>query len=65
MTATVARSCPNGCVEISVSGEHATRPDLEHVEDVALPEEYDRVRNRTCPACGRLMELDVEEANGV
>ena len=56
MTATVTLSCPDGCVEISVSGSHEAREDLEHVEE-HLREDYAKVRNRLCPACARLMEV--------
>lgn len=52
MTATVTMACPNGCVSWSVSAEHAARPDEDH----------DKARNRLCPACARLMDMEESAA---
>lgn len=61
MTATVTMTCPNGCVELEVSAEHAARPDEELLAE-ALPEDHDKARNRLCPACTRLMDMEESAA---
>jgi len=60
MGATVTLSCPEGHVELEVTGEHAVRRDIEHLEDVALLEDYDKVPTRGCPECKRVMRLTKE-----
>lgn len=39
MSETIDLSCPNGCFELTVSGEHALRDDREFLEDVAVADE--------------------------
>jgi acetone carboxylase gamma subunit len=55
-------ACPNGCVSWTASAAHAARPNREHLEAAALEEEYDKARNRLCPACGRLMDMEASTA---
>lgn len=55
--AEVSLKCPQGHVELTVTGSHGVIEDLEHIEGVALREDYDKVPNRGCPACGRVMRL--------
>lgn len=62
MTATVSMACPNGCVSWTASAAHAAHPDREHLETAALEDEYDKARNRLCPACGRLMDMEASTA---
>lgn len=47
MPETVDLSCPNGCFELTVSGEHELRDDREFLEDVAIANEPG-----SCPQCG-------------
>lgn len=61
MTATVTITCPNGCVSLEVSGHHEGAEDLVWLEEEALPEGYEHVKNRLCPECRHVMDLDVEE----
>lgn len=58
--AKVTLACPAGHVEIEVSGSHASKDSLEHIESEALPDGYDLVRNRECPLCTRAMRLSCE-----
>jgi len=44
---TVDFSCPNGCFDLEVSGEHASRSDRAFLEDVAIQDEPG-----PCPNCG-------------
>ena len=47
MTATLDRSCPNGCYDLTISGEHELRDDADFVDEVATTD-----LPQTCPHCG-------------
>jgi len=52
MAETLDISCPNGCFELTVSGSHAGRDDMEFLKDVAIDKDPGR-----CPNCGTLIEV--------
>lgn len=63
MPETVDLSCPNGCFELDVSGEHACRDDREFLEDVAIAD-----GPAECPECGATFlpqETHLDEDSGL